>query len=77
MPIMKKRKLNLPKLFLNKEIISSLSQEKIAGGMSAPLVTCLETCVLTCGCQISMNDEISCVTGCGNTVWCNTKMKCL
>ncbi|RBL88073.1 class I lanthipeptide [Chitinophaga flava] len=33
---MKKKKMNLPKLALNKEVISSLSQEKIAGGASAP-----------------------------------------
>lgn len=41
---MKKRKLNLPKLSLNKEVISSLSQGKITGGAGTQLQTCFGTC---------------------------------
>lgn len=49
---MKKKKLNLPKLYLNKEVISSLSQEKIVGGATVREQTCFQTCFVSCFCSL-------------------------
>ncbi|MBC9933534.1 class I lanthipeptide [Chitinophaga qingshengii] len=54
---MKKKRLNLPKLSLSKEIISSLSQEKITGG--ATINTCYKTCIYNC--QPPTLRQLSCI----------------
>nr|WP_295876734.1 class I lanthipeptide [uncultured Chitinophaga sp.] len=75
---MKKKKLNLSKLTLNKEVIGNLSQEKITGGVSSPrltcnltcLRTCLQTCLDSCFCTEISQFQASCETGCNTTAIC-------
>ncbi|QJB31114.1 class I lanthipeptide [Chitinophaga oryzae] len=71
---MKKKKVNLSKLTLNKEVIGNLSQEKITGGISSPRLTCLRTCLQTCldscFCTEISQFQNSCETGCNTTVIC-------
>ncbi|MBC9933522.1 class I lanthipeptide [Chitinophaga qingshengii] len=55
---MKKRKLNLSKLTLNKDVISSLTQEKILGGATVEQ-TCRRSCNGSCLCPSVI---IECVT---------------
>ncbi|MBC9933525.1 hypothetical protein [Chitinophaga qingshengii] len=75
--MMKKKKLNLPQLTLNKAVISNLSQDRITGGASSPRITCFETCVQTCletcqfGCSVSEVSQMG--TSCAG---CNTTMIC-
>ncbi|WP_206156081.1 class I lanthipeptide [Chitinophaga fulva] len=54
---MKKKKVNLSKLFLNKEVIGSLSQEKIVGGATVLEQTCRQSCFGSCLCT-----QINCLT---------------
>lgn len=62
---MKKKKVNLPKLALNKEVISDLSQEKITGGAPTRVVSCIRTCILTVyDCPIPTLEGHSCVDLC-------------
>ncbi|MGN7820501.1 hypothetical protein HGH92_06005 [Chitinophaga varians] len=64
---MKKKKVNLAKLSLNKEVISNLSQKKITGGatynggfcsvvgcqpQTQPLVSCFEVCMPSVFCTL-------------------------
>ncbi|NML39143.1 hypothetical protein HHL17_18220 [Chitinophaga sp. G-6-1-13] len=70
---MKKRKLNLAKLSLNKEVISSLSQEKVTGGATAN--TCFKTCVQSClcsvfDCQPQTQIRLSCLVLCQPSALC-------
>ncbi|NLR68464.1 hypothetical protein HGH92_29430 [Chitinophaga varians] len=66
---MKKKKVNLSKLSLNKEVISDLSQDKIVGGaITVREQTCLKTCFASCFCSIldvCQTQDVSCpVTAC-------------
>ncbi|MBC9910300.1 class I lanthipeptide [Chitinophaga varians] len=66
---MKKKRLNLPKLSLNKEVISELSQDKIVGGAVTILEqTCRRTCGASCLCSLlikCVTQDVSCpVTAC-------------
>ncbi|NML39142.1 hypothetical protein HHL17_18215 [Chitinophaga sp. G-6-1-13] len=66
---MKKKKVNLPKLSLNKEVISDLSQDKIVGGVATIREqTCLRTCGGSCLCSVlieCITQAVSCpVTAC-------------
>ncbi|MBC9933523.1 class I lanthipeptide [Chitinophaga qingshengii] len=57
---MKKKKLNLSKLFLNKDVISHLSQEKILGGAATVLEqTCRRSCYASC--IACVTKDVSCV----------------
>ena len=62
---MKKKKVNLAKLSLNKEVISDLSQEKITGGAPTLIATCFATCVHTrFDCPVPTLKGHSCVDLC-------------
>ncbi|NML39141.1 hypothetical protein HHL17_18210 [Chitinophaga sp. G-6-1-13] len=62
---MKKKKVNLPKLSLNKEVISYLSQEKITGGVPSRYRTCIGGCTETVfTCTIPTYQDLSCVVAC-------------
>ncbi|MBC9910302.1 class I lanthipeptide [Chitinophaga varians] len=66
---MKKKKVNLPKLSLNKEVISDLSQDKIVGGaVTIREQTCLRSCAASCLCSVlieCITQAVSCpVTAC-------------
>lgn len=65
---MKKKKLNLSKLSLNKEVISHLSQEKMLGGAATVLEqTCRRSCFTSCLCTLfnCVTKDVSCpVTAC-------------
>lgn len=70
---MKRKKLNLAKLKLNKEVISDLSQEKIVGGATMPWETCGQTCQASCfctqfNCPSRDPNGITCVLTCVTTV---------
>jgi hypothetical protein len=70
---MKKKKVNLAKLSLNKEVISHLSQEKVTGGATAN--TCYKTCLQSClcsvfDCQPQTQVKVSCLMVCGVTELC-------
>ncbi|QJB31115.1 class I lanthipeptide [Chitinophaga oryzae] len=67
---MKKKKLNLPKLSLNKEVIGQLSQDKIMGGATVLENTCRRSCFQSCitcfvTCLNCVTLDVSCpVTAC-------------
>ncbi|MBC9933533.1 class I lanthipeptide [Chitinophaga qingshengii] len=59
---MKKKRLHLPKLSLSKEIISSLSQEKVTGGITVTrVISCAPTCTLACQ---ESQQGVSCIEVC-------------
>lgn len=62
--VMKKKKVNLSKLSLNKEVISHLSQEKITGGAPTRIMTCLGTCNTVFDCPMPTLKGHSCVDLC-------------
>ncbi|MBC9910303.1 hypothetical protein [Chitinophaga varians] len=61
---MKKKKVNLPRLALQKEVISYLSQEKITGGAPTIIRTCTGSCQPSIDCTQPTLRGNSCI------IWC-------